>query len=194
MNIIDPGEVKGGDTTPCLTVGLSTKYYTPRGIEKGVGCIVSEPVIKVAGNVFANNAQEGRVYDTNGISPAMRAHGGNKAPKIVDRHLVVHSTQSRSPDRPSLKNRTSSGGSGHLARQDGLTYCVDTGNSQAVEYDAVLRKLTPRECARLQGFPDWFTFPVSDSQAYKQMGNAVTVNVVREIGRKMVAYSKGMAQ
>ena len=40
-----------------------------------------------------------------------------------------------------------------------------------------VRRLTPRECARLQGFDDGFTIPVSDSQAYKQFGNAVTVNV-----------------
>ena len=40
-----------------------------------------------------------------------------------------------------------------------------------------VRRLTPRECARLQGFDDTFKIPVSDSQAYKQFGNAVTVNV-----------------
>lgn len=40
-----------------------------------------------------------------------------------------------------------------------------------------IRKLTPRECARLQGFRDDFVIPVSNAQAYKQFGNAVTVNV-----------------
>lgn len=40
-----------------------------------------------------------------------------------------------------------------------------------------VRRLTPRECARLQGFADDFEIPVSDAQAYKQFGNAVTVNV-----------------
>lgn len=40
-----------------------------------------------------------------------------------------------------------------------------------------VRRLTPRECARLQGFEEDFKIPVSDSQAYKQFGNAVTVNV-----------------
>lgn len=44
-----------------------------------------------------------------------------------------------------------------------------------------VRRLTPRECARLQGFPDSFKIPVSDSQAYKQFGNAVTVNVSRAV-------------
>lgn len=44
-----------------------------------------------------------------------------------------------------------------------------------------VRRLTPRECARLQGFGDSFVIPVSDSQAYKQFGNAVTVNVSRAV-------------
>lgn len=44
-----------------------------------------------------------------------------------------------------------------------------------------VRRLTPRECARLQGFNDDFVIPVSDSQAYKQFGNAVTVNVSQAV-------------
>ena len=48
------------------------------------------------------------------------------------------------------------------------------------------RKLTPRECARLQGFPDEFIIPVSDTQAYHQFGNSVTVPVVRAVARLMM--------
>jgi DNA (cytosine-5)-methyltransferase 1 len=48
------------------------------------------------------------------------------------------------------------------------------------------RKLTPREAARLQGFPDSFKIPVSDTQAYKQFGNSVAVPVIREIANQMV--------
>lgn len=43
------------------------------------------------------------------------------------------------------------------------------------------RRLTPRECARLMGFPDTFKIPVSDTQAYKQFGNSVVVPVIREV-------------
>ena len=45
------------------------------------------------------------------------------------------------------------------------------------------RRLTPRECARLMGFPDNFEIPVSDSQAYRQFGNAVVPLVVKEIAK-----------
>ncbi len=47
------------------------------------------------------------------------------------------------------------------------------------------RRLTPRECARLMGFPDDFVIPVSDTQAYKQFGNSVVMPVMREIARVM---------
>ena len=47
------------------------------------------------------------------------------------------------------------------------------------------RRLTPRECARLMGFPDSFRIPVSDTQAYKQFGNSVVVPVVRTIATAM---------
>jgi len=48
------------------------------------------------------------------------------------------------------------------------------------------RRLTPRECARLMGFPDTFQIPVSDTQAYKQFGNSVVVPVIEEVARIMV--------
>lgn len=49
-----------------------------------------------------------------------------------------------------------------------------------------IRRLTPRECARLQGFPDDFKIVVSDAQAYKQFGNAVTVNVAYAIATSII--------
>lgn len=47
------------------------------------------------------------------------------------------------------------------------------------------RRLTPRECARLMGFPDTFKIPVSDTRAYKQFGNSVIVPVMEAIARAM---------
>lgn len=48
------------------------------------------------------------------------------------------------------------------------------------------RRLTPRECARLQGFPDTFVIPVSDNQAYRQFGNSVTVPLIQAVGKQLV--------
>ena len=49
-------------------------------------------------------------------------------------------------------------------------------------------RLTPRECARLMGYPDDFRIPVSDTQAYKQFGNSVAVPVFREVAQAMRGY------
>ncbi|SFW22837.1 DNA (cytosine-5-)-methyltransferase [Ruminococcus flavefaciens] len=52
------------------------------------------------------------------------------------------------------------------------------------------RKLTPRECARLQGFPDSFKIPVSDTQAYKQFGNSVVVPLITDVAGLIVKKLK----
>jgi DNA (cytosine-5)-methyltransferase 1 len=52
------------------------------------------------------------------------------------------------------------------------------------------RKLTPREAARLQGFPDTFKIPVSDNQAYQQFGNSVPVKVVEKVAEQMLKHIK----
>jgi DNA (cytosine-5)-methyltransferase 1 len=54
-----------------------------------------------------------------------------------------------------------------------------------------VRRLTPMECERLQGFPDGWTESQSDSQRYRQMGNAVTVNVIESIGQQLGRVSNG---
>jgi len=49
------------------------------------------------------------------------------------------------------------------------------------------RRLAPHECARLMGFPEWFTIPVSDTRAYKQFGNSVAVPVVQRLAEEIAA-------
>ncbi len=81
----------------------------------------------------------------------------------------------------SLFNRDSTYTSTISARyyKDGSEILVEQANKNP-------RKLTPREAARLQGFPESFIIPVSDNQAYKQFGNSVAVPVVKAIARAMV--------
>lgn len=65
---------------------------------------------------------------------------------------------------------------------------LQTGNDIGVLKNNNIRRLTPIECERLQGFPDGWTEGVSDTQRYKQMGNAVTVNVISAIAKKLINY------
>ncbi len=62
--------------------------------------------------------------------------------------------------------------------KDGSEILVETGGDRP-------RRLTPRECARLMGFPDTFAIPVSDTQAYRQFGNSVVMPVVAFLARDL---------
>ena len=64
-------------------------------------------------------------------------------------------------------------------------YGTGGSNMPFVATDEVVRRITPMECERLQGFPDNWTVSQSDSQRYRQMGNAVTVNVIESIGTQL---------
>jgi len=64
--------------------------------------------------------------------------------------------------------------------RDGVSWGTDKPQSARN-----IRRLTPIECERLQGFPDNWTKGISDSQRYKCLGNAVTVNVIEAIGRRL---------
>ena len=75
-------------------------------------------------------------------------------------------------------------------RQDGVSNTITTvQKDNLLKDDFRIRKLTPRECWRLQGFPDWAFDRAqevnSNSQLYKQAGNSVTVNVIVEIAKKL---------
>ena len=54
--------------------------------------------------------------------------------------------------------------------------------------DGTIRKLTPRECANIMGFPPEFIIPVSDSQAYKQFGNSVAVPMITSIFKQIILH------
>jgi DNA (cytosine-5)-methyltransferase 1 len=63
--------------------------------------------------------------------------------------------------------------------KDGSEILIDQGKRKSP------RRLTPRECARLMGFPDTFRIPVSDTRAYKQFGNSVVVDVMHHAAKLM---------
>ena len=73
--------------------------------------------------------------------------------------------------------------------ENGLSPTIHTcqgGNTHPkIETNYRIRRLTVRECFRLMDFPDTFTWPVSNSQAYKQAGNSIVVNVLFEILKKL---------
>nr|WP_237022754.1 DNA (cytosine-5-)-methyltransferase [Mycoplasma miroungigenitalium] len=65
--------------------------------------------------------------------------------------------------------------------KDGSEALIEQGNKNP-------RMLTPRECARLQGFPEDFIIPVTRTQSYKQFGNSVCINVIESVANEMIKY------
>lgn len=92
-------------------------------------------------------------------------------------------------DLPISKTLTATMAKMHRASQD--NYVTDNLNYEKhcnKEERVNIRKLTPNECRKLQGFPSDWKQVVSDCQAYKQFGNAVTVNVSYALGKSLKKY------
>lgn len=93
-------------------------------------------------------------------------------------------------DLPVSKTLTATMHKMHRASQD--NYVTDLKNYERNVTDKVkrmeIRKLTPNECRQLQGFPSEWTQVVSDCQAYKQFGNAVTVDVAYKVACQVMKY------
>ena len=77
-----------------------------------------------------------------------------------------------------------------VARTLSARYYKDGSEILIEQYNKNPRRLTPRECARLQGFPDDFIIPVSDTQAYKQFGNSVVVPLMANVAQLVVTKMK----
>lgn len=78
---------------------------------------------------------------------------------------------------------------GRRIKEDGEPSFTLTGQDKhGVMVGTKIRRLTPTECERLQGFPDGWTEGISDTQRYKCLGNAVTTNVITAIyeGKKII--------
>ncbi|WP_195978658.1 DNA cytosine methyltransferase [Streptococcus lutetiensis] len=151
--------------------------------------------IKQIGNInnntsFGGNPQTGRVYDIEGISPTLNTmQGGGREPKIAIRqgtkqgYALAGVGDYINLDFPTSKTRR-----GRVGRQVANTL-LTSGNQGVVTEGLKIRKLTPRECWRLQAFPDWAFDKAqevnSKTQLYKQAGNSVTVNVIAAIAKKI---------
>ena len=126
--------------------------------------------ILIAGKLPGNHDQNSRVYDTNGLAPTLSTmQGGGQEPKIIQRGHGYN--QGGEHDIAPTLTRNSYQENNYLS--DGFR----------------IRKLTPRECWRLQGFPDWAFDKAqevnSNSQLYKQAGNSVTVSVIAAIAKEL---------
>lgn len=122
--------------------------------------------------VYWKNSKEKWVDEKRRLSPTLKTHSD-----LVKRPLIKR----LDVDSAHYQDR--------VYGTDGLSPTLPTGtggNHQPKIISGVrLRRLTPIECERLQGFPDNWTEGVSETQRYKQLGNAVSVNVIFEVAKRL---------
>ena len=112
---------------------------------------------------------------------------GNRVDDIRIQGGVINTLQARMgtggnnmPMLLRMREGKPGGGKGPLISED-KSLTIATANDQTLLHKQQVRRLTPLECERLQGFPDNWTEGQSDTNRYKQMGNAVAVPVVEWI-------------
>lgn len=172
-------------------------------------------VVNQLGNIsnsksFGGNPQVGRVYGVDGIAPTLSTmQGGGQEPKILDdqgrtkkrlKPLSIsptlrsqsHGNEPKIVIPVSSPDRINKQQNGRRFKTDGEPEFTLTAQDRhgVLTNRMRVRKLTPLECWRLQGFPDWAfdrakQAGLSDSQLYKQAGNSVTVPVIKAIAEKM---------
>jgi DNA (cytosine-5)-methyltransferase 1 len=181
-----------------------TKCLTARGQDGHAGMQLIK--VKQIGTKLDSNGgtqpyQQDRVYDADGIVPALnrgksdliiKANYGSKSlNETIESNILIEGE----PKALDLYNRE--------ARDESPTLTEPHHNSLRLFDGYRIRRLTPIECERLQGFPDQHTAygnydgevkPMSNTQRYKQCGNAVTVDVVAAVAKNCRPLFKQQAK
>lgn len=155
----------------CYIVAFLGEYFnTPEFI------FPKKQELKVTTQDLLDDDVEEKYFLTKKIYPTIMGHGTKK--------YIVNPTY----DLPISKTLTATMAKMHRASQD--NYVTDQKNYEKYCKDdrTNVRKLTPNECRKLQGFPSDWNQVVSDCQAYKQFGNAVTVNVSYNLASVLFGY------
>ncbi|WP_117283098.1 DNA cytosine methyltransferase [Streptococcus intermedius] len=210
---------KSGQQATSIKEQYSNTITTRYGNSQGAGAYIVESKSQKVGNVNpSRKGMNGNVYSVKGLSPTLTTNKGEGV-KIIQRchgynrggeHEIAPTLTSNSyHENNVLKIREATkkgwteatvGDSVNLSYPNSKTKRAVVGKSiantlltsggQGVVMPGLrIRKLTPKECWRLQGFPDWAFDKAqevnSNSQLYKQAGNSVTVNVIEVIAKEL---------
>jgi len=179
---------------------LNTKWFLPQNRERIylVGYLGGRSGRQVFPIGESNTkVDELQRQQANTCTLTARYEAGGNGSYVVERKLNaqetirVHTNNSKGyeeaveGDSINYQNINSKTRRGRVDKQ--IAQTLDSGGEQAVLTDKI-RRLTPMECERLQGFPDNWTLAdgISDTQRYKMCGNAVTVDVVEAVGKSLL--------
>jgi len=163
-----------------MTKHNGSRVYSKDGIApsvmagegSGTRIKIAEPKLKLIQN---SKDDSYRIYSTDGIARTLRANSGGLASKTGAYAEPKTTMIMNSNKNSNCKNR--------IQERDKTWALTGNSNDFSIMDNFRIRKLTPTECERLQGFPDGWTKGVSDTQRYKQLGNAVTATVVEYIAQ-----------
>lgn len=195
---------KCGQQANSIKKQYSNTITTRYGNSQGAGAYIVESKsqkVRSIGNIHpSGNGMNGEVYESTGLAPTLTTNKGEGV-KIIQRahsynqggeHDITPTLTSNSYQENNLAkvvdfyNKITKDEVGTLTSSGGGS-TVRAG-SFGITDGYRIRKLTPRECWRLQGFPDWAFDKAqevnSNSQLYKQAGNSVTVNVIAAIAKE----------
>lgn len=169
--------IENGEVDRSKSYCIDANYY------KGI-CQDEEKRKKHAKRTFVKlgnigkGGQGDRIYSTDGKSVCLSANGGGRGTK-TGLYLI---TGAAARTRPNEKVEGVERKKEIEVRQDEKSNCL-TGvqTDSLVSNPPVIRKLTPIECERLQGYPDNYTEGISNTQRYKCLGNSFTVPVIAHI-------------
>jgi DNA (cytosine-5)-methyltransferase 1 len=164
----------GGDCSFLTAKTLLTKTRLDSETENLIpmhGGHFGEPIFSLAGNTIGRqplNGGNGNGYDVSGASYTLTK---------TDVHAVAFK----------VRGGCEGGGKGYLGSDD-TAFTLSTNQDQHLFNQMRVRRLTPKECARLQGFPDDYLSQVkgaTDSSMYKALGNSMAVNVMQLLGERI---------
>lgn len=187
-----------GSTDPGRKIQQRKYIYGDDGL---MGCLTAtdykEPKIVQIGRIESDkreNPSAYRVYDNQGLSPCLNTmQGGGREPHVLVKSAtkcgyevatVGDGINFAYPNSKLRRGRVGKGCAQTLDRSCNQGVFIQDGE----EY--VIRKLTPKECMRLQGVPDEYTDKliqagISDSQIYKAAGDGLSVPIAKEIGERI---------
>ena len=147
---------------------LTTRYPNSQGVGSYIIESESQRVSSIGNINSSGRGMNGKVYQADGLAPTLTTNKGEGV-KIIQR-AHGYNQGGEHDIAPTLTSNS---------------YHENNHSSDGYR----IRKLTPRECWRLQGFPDWAFDKAqevnSNSQLYKQAGNSVTVNVIAAIAKEL---------
>ena len=195
--------------TGCLGAGgaddnrAQAGFYVPEIVSQAMSCKWAKGTSGPAGDEYHNLVcapLTTKPYADNEAqeSKLVISQYGDKAGALTSEGYDASPCSDRGPTIiMRLREGKPGGGKGPLLSQD-KSLTLATSNDQTLFYGMKVRRLTPLECERLQGFPDGWTDvphngkPASDSARYKALGNSMAVNVMRWLGERIAAVEAEM--